>query len=257
MILYLFSFLFAAGMFALDQWTKRWVSVNMNLGETAPLLGNLLELNCVHNYGVAWSLFSGMRWVLVTVTGCIVIAVALALALRLIRHPVGVFAAFLILGGGMGNLVDRIFRGYVVDMIHLVFWPTYPTFNVADMCVVTGCVLWILYALFMQEPTEEQNARQRLKTREERKARKAALQRERHGASSVRVYGADEGVSLDKDAAPHDGASGAHEARNVPGTNQARILPGTHHLGNSPAANDGRNASGMNDGRNVSGGDSK
>ncbi|MBR3570542.1 MAG: signal peptidase II [Oscillibacter sp.] len=155
MFLYLFSFAVGAALFALDQWTKYWVSTNMRLGETAPLLGNLLELNCVHNYGVAWSLFSGMRWALVFVTGCIVVAVSAALALRLIRHPSGVFAAFLILSGGLGNLTDRVFRGYVVDMIHFLFWPAYPTFNVADMCVVTGCVIWILYALFVREPSVE------------------------------------------------------------------------------------------------------
>ena len=80
MLLYLFSFLVSAGLFAFDQWSKNWVSTHMSLGETAPLLGNLLELNCVHNYGVAWSLFSGMRWILVAVTACIVIAVATALA---------------------------------------------------------------------------------------------------------------------------------------------------------------------------------
>ena len=186
MFLYLFSFLVAAVLFALDQWTKYWVSTHMTLGETAPLLGNLLELNCVHNYGVAWSLFSGMRWALVAVTALIVITVTAALVLRLIQHPSGVFAAFLILSGGLGNLTDRVFRGYVVDMIHFLFWPTYPTFNVADMCVVTGCVIWILYALFAREPTAEENARQREKTRAQRQARKAALMRERHGASSVR-----------------------------------------------------------------------
>lgn len=187
MLLYLLSFLVAAALLALDQWTKYWVSVHLSLGETAPLLGHLLELNCVHNYGVAWSLFSGMRWALVVVTAAIVIAVASVLCLRLIRHPLGVFAAFLILSGGLGNLIDRIFRGYVIDMIHLVFWPTYPTFNIADMCVVTGCVIWILYALLIREPSDEENAKRREQTRAERQARKEALQRERHGASSVRT----------------------------------------------------------------------
>lgn len=187
MFLYLFSFVVGAGLFALDQWTKNWVSANMRLGETAPLFGDLLELNCVHNYGVAWSLFSGMRWALVFVTACIVVAVAAALALRLIRHPSGVFAAFLILSGGLGNLIDRIFRGYVVDMIHLLFWPSYPTFNVADMCVVTGCVIWIFYALFAHEPSPEALAKQREKVRAARQARRNALMREHHGASSVRT----------------------------------------------------------------------
>ena len=198
MLLYLLSFLTAAALFAFDQWTKYWVSTHMTLGETAPLLGNLLELNCAHNYGVAWSLFSGMRWVLVFVTGCIVLTVTAALVLRLIRHPAGVFAAFLILSGGLGNLVDRVFRGYVVDMIHFVFWPTYPTFNVADMCVVTGCVIWILYALFVQEGAGTRSPRRLDNSRAERRARREALRRESHGASSVRSSSgyADDKVSL-------------------------------------------------------------
>ncbi|MBQ9493828.1 MAG: signal peptidase II [Oscillibacter sp.] len=198
MFLYLFSSLVALGLLVLDQWTKAWVTEHLALGQTAPLFGDLLELNCVHNYGVAWSLFSGMRWVLVAVTGCIVIAVASVLFLRLIRHPAGVFAAFLILSGGTGNLLDRIFRGYVVDMIHLLFWPSYPTFNVADICVVTGCVIWILYALFAHEPSPEELARQREKVRAARQARKNALMRERHGASSVRTS-VDYGTGEDTD----------------------------------------------------------
>lgn len=187
MVSYLIFSAVALALLVLDQWSKAWVTQHLSLGETAPLLGNLLELNCVHNYGVAWSLFSGMRWILVAVTSCIVLAVTAVLVLRLIRHPAGIFAAFLILSGGLGNLIDRIFRGYVVDMIHLLFWPSYPTFNVADMCVVTGCVIWIFYALLAQEPSPEQLAKQREKIRAARRARKAAFMRERHGASSVRT----------------------------------------------------------------------
>ncbi|MBR4211177.1 MAG: signal peptidase II [Oscillibacter sp.] len=202
MLLYLISSAVALALLVFDQWSKAWVTQNLALGQTAPLLGDILELNCVHNYGVAWSLFSGMRWVLVAVTSCIVLAVTAVLVLRLIRHPAGVFAAFLILSGGLGNLIDRIFRGYVVDMIHLKFWPSYPTFNVADMCVVTGCIIWILYALLAQEPSPEQLAKQREKIRSARQARKTALMREHHGASSVRSsvdYGTGEA------SAPADG----------------------------------------------------
>ena len=155
MLLYASSFIVAAVLLAVDQWAKYWTDAHMTLGQTAPLLGPVLELNCVHNYGVAWSLFSEMpwmRWVLVAVSGAIVTLVALVLALRLVRHPMGVLAGFLILSGGIGNLLDRIFLGYVVDMLHFPFWPSYPTFNVADMCVVGGCLLWIAYTLTIQEP---------------------------------------------------------------------------------------------------------
>ncbi len=152
MLLYVISFIAAGALLGLDQWSKYWTDANLAIGETVPFLGPVLELSCVHNYGVAWSLFSGMRWVLVGVTGVIVLAVISVIALRLIRHPLGIVAAFLILSGGIGNLLDRVFLGYVVDMLHFPFWPSYPTFNVADVCVVTGCVLWLIYALVIQEP---------------------------------------------------------------------------------------------------------
>lgn len=161
MLLYALSFIMAAVLLALDQWAKYWTDAHLSLGESASLLGPVLELNCVHNYGVAWSLFSEMpwmRWVLVGVSGLIVLLVALVLILRLVRHPAGILAGFLILSGGIGNLLDRIFLGYVVDMLRFPFWPSYPTFNVADMCVVSGCVLWILYTLTVKEPPEKPEA---------------------------------------------------------------------------------------------------
>ena len=160
MLLYGVSFSAAALLLAVDQWSKYWTDNNMELGEVRPLLGAFLELHCVHNYGVAWSLFSGMRWVLAAVSGCIVIAVAAMLLLRMIRHPLGVCAAFLLLSGGIGNLLDRIALGYVVDMLRFAFWRSYPTFNVADICVVSGCVLWLIYALAVKEEPIEARRRE-------------------------------------------------------------------------------------------------
>ena len=80
-----------------------------------------------------------------------VLAVAVALARRLIRHPLGVAAGMLIIAGGLGNLIDRVRLGYVVDMFHLEFWPSYPVFNVADICVVCGAVLAVIYYLWFYE----------------------------------------------------------------------------------------------------------
>ena len=60
----------------------------------------------------------------------------------------------LILGGGVGNLIDRIRLGYVVDMFHFQFWPSYPVFNVADIFVVAGVILFLLYYLFLYEKTD-------------------------------------------------------------------------------------------------------
>ena len=148
---YLLSSLLALALLVLDQWSKAWITANLPLGETLEFLPGIVELRTVHNYGAAWSSFSGMRWLLVAVTAVIVLAVAVVLIRRIVRHPLGVAAGFLILSGGLGNIIDRVRLGYVVDMFHLEFWPSYPTFNVADICVVCGAVLAAIYYLWFYE----------------------------------------------------------------------------------------------------------
>ena len=141
----------AAGLLALDQWLKLWITANLPLGESMPLLPGLVELLTVHNYGAAWSSFSGQRFLLLGVTAVIIVTVTVLLARRVVRHPLGVAACFLLVSGGVGNLVDRLRLGYVVDMFHFEFWPSYPVFNVADICVVCGAVLGAVYYLWLYE----------------------------------------------------------------------------------------------------------
>lgn len=141
----------AAGLLALDQWLKLWITANLPLGESMPLLPGLVELLTVHNYGAAWSSFSGQRFLLLGVTAVIIVVVTVLLARRVVRHPLGVAACFLLVSGGVGNLVDRLRLGYVVDMFHFEFWPSYPVFNVADICVVCGALLGAVYYLWLYE----------------------------------------------------------------------------------------------------------
>lgn len=140
----------AVGLLVLDQWVKYWITVNLPLGEGMAFLPGFMELRTVHNYGAAWSSFSGQRWVLVIVTSFIVLAVVFVLARRIVRHPFGVAACFLILSGGIGNIIDRVRLGYVVDMFNFLF-VEYPVFNVADICVVTGSVMGTVYYMFLYE----------------------------------------------------------------------------------------------------------
>ena len=147
---YMFAALLALGGFALDQWLKAYVTANIPLGRSQPLVPGLVELRTVHNYGAAWSSFSGMRWLLVAVTCCIVAAVAVLLVRRVVRHPAGVAACAMILSGGIGNIIDRVRLGYVVDMFNLLFME-YPVFNVADIFVVCGAVLGAVYYMWFYE----------------------------------------------------------------------------------------------------------
>ena len=158
---YILFGLLGAGLLALDQWVKAWTvsafaapvppAIYGTADPAVPFLPGIVELTRVHNYGAAWSSFSGQRVLLLGVTAVIIVAVAVVLARRIVRHPLGVAACFLLLSGGIGNMIDRIRFGYVVDMFHFEFWPTYPVFNVADMCVVCGAILGSVYYLWLYE----------------------------------------------------------------------------------------------------------
>ena len=155
---YLIFGLLGAALLGADQWVKAWTVAHLELLETAPLFPGFLELMRVHNYGAAWSSFSGMRWLLIVVTAAVMAVLAVLLLRRMVRHPLGVTALVLILSGGVGNLIDRIRLGYVVDMFHFQFWPSYPVFNVADICIVTGAVLGVIYYLWIYERFDQKRS---------------------------------------------------------------------------------------------------
>lgn len=131
--------LVVALVLALDQATKALVRASIVPGEQNEVLGPLSFVN-VHNRGVAFGFLSG--------GGAIVLVVVLAaLALLLVyfaRHadrPLLWLPTGLVLGGALGNLVDRIHQGYVTDFIHVPHWPA---FNVADVAITCGVVALVL-----------------------------------------------------------------------------------------------------------------
>ena len=150
-MLYTVCAVLAAGLLVLDQWLKHWIILNLPLGESLPLFPGFVELLTVHNYGAAWSSFSGQRVLLLFVTSLIISTLILLMARRVVRHPLGVAACCLVISGGIGNLIDRFRLGYVVDMFHFEFWPSYPVFNVADICVVCGAILGAIYYMWIYE----------------------------------------------------------------------------------------------------------
>ena len=151
------SVLLSLALLALDQWVKRYISLTLPLGGVRPLLPGFVELKTIHNYGAAWSSFSGMRWLLVAATSCIVLALLALLVRRVVRHPLGVLACCLIVSGGLGNILDRVRLGYVVDMFNFQFMD-YPVFNVADMCIVSGCILGLIYYQWFYEKHDKKEA---------------------------------------------------------------------------------------------------
>ena len=151
MVWYLFLL---AALIGADRLLKQWVVTHLALGESAPLLPGIVRLTRLHNYGAAWSSFSGKTAVLLVVTTALMVAVAILLIKKIVRHPLGVIAGLLILGGGIGNYIDRIVLGYVVDMLDLQFMH-YPIFNLADCFVVVGAILGAAYYLWFYEKCDK------------------------------------------------------------------------------------------------------
>ncbi len=146
----------AAALVALDQLVKYLVMTNIPLEGHVPFIPYLLELTYVTNTGAALSIFSEHTWVLALVSLVMSVILALALWKNFFRHPFGKLALTLLLAGAVGNLIDRAFRGFVVDMFNVLFM-RFAVFNVADICVVAGGIAAGLYYLFLWDKLEKKN----------------------------------------------------------------------------------------------------
>lgn len=149
--------LIAAALVAVDQLVKYLVMTNIPLGEHVPFIPYILELTYVTNTGAAFSMFSKHTWALALVSLVMSAVLALALWKGLFKHPLGKLTLTLLLAGAVGNLIDRAFRGFVVDMFNVLFM-RFAVFNVADICVVVGGIAAGIYYLFLMdklEPREE------------------------------------------------------------------------------------------------------
>ncbi len=148
---------------AADRATKLWVLEHLSPGSWTPVLPGL-ALTHVHNRGIAFSLFADGGWLSrIVLHAVILIAITLiaAMAARHGRHRRVAGLAFgLILGGALGNLVDRILYGWVIDFVHVWVrigeraW-SWPDFNVADSAITIGAVLLIVEELWRPRTAEK------------------------------------------------------------------------------------------------------
>ena len=150
-MLFLSLSLFAAGIVAVDQLTKYLVVANIPLHGDVPFLPGILQLTYAQNTGGAWSMFEGKLWLFV---GVFVVLTAMIL-FEYFKKPMG-FSKFerwciaAIYGGGLGNMVDRLRLGYVVDMLETEFID-FPIFNVADCFITCGCIALMVSLFFFNK----------------------------------------------------------------------------------------------------------
>ena len=133
-------------LLGLDQYTKYFISTTMTLGESHGFLKGFIDIVYIHNTGGAWGMLSGYTWVLLALTAIVMIICIVLLVKTGTKNKLLFWAISLVVSGGIGNMIDRIFRGgNVVDFLHFEFFPTFPIFNIADIAVVVGAGLLILY----------------------------------------------------------------------------------------------------------------
>ena len=134
----------------LDQGTKFWALTSLKPIHNMTLVEGFMDLTFVENRGVAFGMFSGQRWFILLLTG--IIAAGLiwfykAMPKKKEYFPLRV-SLVMVLSGAVGNIIDRLFRGYVVDFFEFTFFE-WPVFNVADIYVVVGVTLLALMILFV------------------------------------------------------------------------------------------------------------
>lgn len=134
----------------LDQGTKLWALTDLKPIGSTTLLEGILDLTFVENRGVAFGLFSGKRWLILLMTA--LIAAGLLYFYRSLpaerKYRQTKASLLLILSGAVGNIIDRVGRGYVVDFFEFTFFE-WPVFNVADIFVVGGVILLSIQILFV------------------------------------------------------------------------------------------------------------
>lgn len=134
----------------LDQLVKFLVKTNIPLGGRMDFIPHILGLSHIHNPGAAFSMLSGARWFFVVLTTVFVIAALYVLLKKKPFHPLGDWSLVLVIGGAIGNLIDRAVYGYVVDMFEVLFM-NFAIFNVADIFVVVGGIAFCIYYGFLHD----------------------------------------------------------------------------------------------------------
>jgi signal peptidase II len=143
----------AATVLALDVATKVAVVHFIEPGNPVEVVGDVVTLKLIRNPGAAFSMATGMTWLLTLVA--IAVVVGVIRIGRTLRSPWWALGLGLVLGGALGNLIDRLFRapgplqGHVVDFVSVGWWPV---FNVADSGIVCGAILLVVLTLFGLNP---------------------------------------------------------------------------------------------------------
>ena len=143
------SIIFTAVLIIIDRISKIMAAKYLVGKGTVVIIPNLLGLQYLENTGMAFSMLSGKTIFLAVVTSLALAVMAYFLFIKRIGQPFEKFCFILIFAGGVGNLIDRIFQGYVIDYFEFLFMD-FAIFNVADVYVCIGVGLYALYVFYTE-----------------------------------------------------------------------------------------------------------
>lgn len=137
--------MFVAILFAVDQILKIYFSTNYGLNETEKVFAGFLNIGYIRNYGVAFGMFSGMKWAIVLIGA--VISILISTVLVKSKQVYIKIALVLVLAGAIGNLFDRLSVGYVIDYLQMPILPFVGStiFNISDVYIIVGCAIILFF----------------------------------------------------------------------------------------------------------------
>ena len=136
-------------LIGVDRAIKQWALIVLSEVDTIPIIQDVFHLTYVENRGAAFGIMQDKKWFLLVITSIIAIAAIILLISNKLKSRLAVCSLALIIAGGVGNLIDRIASGFVVDYFDFRLI-NFAVFNFADCCVVVGTILFAIYILFFE-----------------------------------------------------------------------------------------------------------
>jgi signal peptidase II len=153
-----FYYLIAILVILLDQVTKWLIVSKMAFGDSIPIINNILYITSHRNRGAAWGILQGQMWLFYAITLVVIFAIIYYIQKAAKGKWLLGISLALMLGGAIGNFIDRVFRKEVVDFIHtFIFGYNFPVFNVADSSLCIGVVLLMIVMLRDERETKEKS----------------------------------------------------------------------------------------------------
>ena len=141
----------------IDLCTKYLIDKYFNLMETKTIINNFFSLTKVYNYGASWNILTGYRIILIIIT-IVILGFLFYYQTKFKINNRNIMCFSLLYSGILGNLIDRVFRGYVIDFLGFnILGYDYPVFNFADICIVFGIILMAIAIIKKEDLNEDRS----------------------------------------------------------------------------------------------------